>query len=368
MGIQKIVNSITSFFLRAKHWQIFLLLVGVGNVAILSCALATLRSPEDFLKIGLVFGAAMMLFMCCLLAWQWSMGSFLSSLVPPALRLNVGFFRFALIYPAVYIIVFMSLFQSIATKPALFAVIFPFHFFATFCMLYLLYFVSKNLVLAETRKPASFPDYAGPFFLIWLFPIGIWFTQPRINRLYERPPPPQMAIELETTPSLPLEPASTPGDYAHGMPTEAPPVYAGFWPRFAAALLDCMVMFIPFCFVVMIVLVISKLVSTAKGDDTGTVILAFLPLTIIFLASFYLAVMESSPLQGTLGKKALGLYVSDIEGRRLTLGRAIGRTLAKYLSSMTFGIGYIMCGFTRKKQALHDMIAGCLVLRRKRNA
>jgi uncharacterized RDD family membrane protein YckC len=129
-----------------------------------------------------------------------------------------------------------------------------------------------------------------------------------------------------------------------------------------------MVTFIPFCFVVMIVLVIYKLVSTAKGVDTGTVILAFLPLTITFLASFYFAVMESSPLQGTVGKKVLGLYVSDIDGRRLTLGRAIGRTLAKFLSSMTLGIGYIMCGFTRKKQALHDMIAGCLVLRRSRSA
>lgn len=52
------------------------------------------------------------------------------------------------------------------------------------CMFYLLYFVSKSLVLAETSKPASFYDYAGPFFLLWFFPIGIWIVQPKVNRLY----------------------------------------------------------------------------------------------------------------------------------------------------------------------------------------
>jgi len=55
-----------------------------------------------------------------------------------------------------------------------------------FSLLYNVYFVSKTLVQAETGKPASFYDYAGPFFLLWFFPVGVWFTQPRINRLYEQ--------------------------------------------------------------------------------------------------------------------------------------------------------------------------------------
>jgi uncharacterized RDD family membrane protein YckC len=57
------------------------------------------------------------------------------------------------------------------------------------------------------------------------------------------------------------------------------------------------------------------------------------------------------------------LYVCDTEGSRLTVSRAAGRMLAKCLSGLTIGVGFIMCGFTKKKQALHDMIAGCLVLR-----
>lgn len=183
------MNVIARFFLRAKHWQIFLLLLGIsvfGDVSALSSSIsATAQSPEAFGKVGLLFGVVMVLFMFCFLAWFWSMGSFLNLIMQPTLRLKMGFFRFALIYPVVYLPVFMWLFQSISLDPRLFAVILPLHFFAMFCMFYLLYFESKSLVLAETSKPASFYDYAGPFFLIWFFPIGVWFTQPRINQLYE---------------------------------------------------------------------------------------------------------------------------------------------------------------------------------------
>jgi len=184
------MGTVATFFLRAKHWQIFLLLFGIGCVggtAAMLLDLVTVRSPEEFLKISLPFGFVMVLFMFCLLAWLWSMGSFLSSVVHPALRLRMGFFRFALAYPAIYLPIFIVLFQSVATRPAFFAIIFPFHFFSVFCLLYDLHFVSKNLVLAETGKPAAFPDYAGPFFLVWFFPVGVWFIQPKINRLCGQP-------------------------------------------------------------------------------------------------------------------------------------------------------------------------------------
>ncbi|MDA2913784.1 RDD family protein [Acidobacteriia bacterium AH_259_A11_L15] len=78
----------------------------------------------------------------------------------------------------------------------------------------------------------------------------------------------------------------------------------------------------------------------------------------------YFAFMESSSWQATLGKKALSLMVTDSDGNRLSFGRALGRNLAKIVSSLTLLIGYLMAGFTQKKQALHDMIAGCLVVKR----
>ena len=78
----------------------------------------------------------------------------------------------------------------------------------------------------------------------------------------------------------------------------------------------------------------------------------------------YYALLESSSWQATLGKKALGLEVTDLERRRIGFGRATGRTFAKIISAMILYIGFLMAGFTEKKQALHDMMAGCLVIRK----
>jgi uncharacterized RDD family membrane protein YckC len=60
---------------------------------------------------------------------------------------------------------------------------------------------------------------------------------------------------------------------------------------------------------------------------------------------------------------ALGLKVIDLYGNRISFARATGRHFAKYISGVILGIGYIMAGFTERKQALHDMIAGTLVIR-----
>jgi uncharacterized RDD family membrane protein YckC len=74
--------------------------------------------------------------------------------------------------------------------------------------------------------------------------------------------------------------------------------------------------------------------------------------------------LESSSWQATIGKKVLGLAVTDTEGRRISFGRASGRYFAKFVTNLIpLFIGYILTGFTERKQAIHDMIAGCLVLR-----
>ena len=86
---------------------------------------------------------------------------------------------------------------------------------------------------------------------------------------------------------------------------------------------------------------------------------------LIGLYWLYFAGMESSERQATFGKAAMSLRVTDLEGRRLTFGHATGRFFAKIITGMIpLGIGYFMAGFTEKKQALHDMIAGTLVLRK----
>ena len=94
--------------------------------------------------------------------------------------------------------------------------------------------------------------------------------------------------------------------------------------------------------------------------------LAAVGLYLIFLVGgwLYEALMESSRWQATLGKRAVGLRVVDLGGRHISFGRATARHFAKILSSLILNIGFIMAGFTEKKQALHDLIAGTLVVRR----
>lgn len=84
----------------------------------------------------------------------------------------------------------------------------------------------------------------------------------------------------------------------------------------------------------------------------------------LMVSWIYYSLLESSAWQATLGKKALGLEVTDLEGHRISFGRATGRFFGKILSAFILLIGFIMAGFTEKKQALHDILAGTLVIRK----
>jgi hypothetical protein len=137
---------------------------------------------ERITRVDFFFVAATTLYMLCFLAWFWSLGSFLNSIVKPELKLKTTFLHIALIYPAIYMPFFLAVFFDL--KPELFMVVLPLHLFAMFCIFYLLRFASKTLALAETGRTVSFYDYAGPFFLLWFYPVGVWIIQPRINRLY----------------------------------------------------------------------------------------------------------------------------------------------------------------------------------------
>jgi len=155
-----------------------------------------------------------------------------------------------------------------------------------------------------------------------------------------------------------------------------PSPYAGFWLRFVAHLIDSLIIGVPF-FIIFGILFASAGLGVALGhlhegaDVAATLVPLFvgviLPLVAISLVGgwLYYALMESSSWQATLGKKALNLQVTDLAGHRVSFGRASGRHFAKIISGLIpFAIGYIMAGFTEKKQALHDMIASCLVIRK----
>jgi uncharacterized RDD family membrane protein YckC len=154
-------------------------------------------------------------------------------------------------------------------------------------------------------------------------------------------------------------------------------VYAGFWLRFVAYLIDRVILgifttavLVPFFFLLGGAALIDALIrNRGQGFDpgqlSGLIMIAILISVIAGLVQWlYYAYLESGEKQATWGKQALGLYVTDLQGNRITFGRASGRFFAKFVTGLTMGIGYIMAGFTERKQALHDMIANCLVLRR----
>jgi uncharacterized RDD family membrane protein YckC len=147
-----------------------------------------------------------------------------------------------------------------------------------------------------------------------------------------------------------------------------PVVYAGFWFRAAAYFLDTSTLGFVLGATVLRSILRSNHVGPSFQDAwkfyTSDSPQATAMLLLIQLASWlYFAAFESSPWQATPGKKVLGLRVTDLEGKRLSFIRASGRYFGKIISWLLFGIGFVMAGFTEKKQALHDMLAGCLVLK-----
>ncbi len=152
--------------------------------------------------------------------------------------------------------------------------------------------------------------------------------------------------------------------------------YAGFWLRFLALLIDNVVMGIGFVLILIPLIFLTGLgglLSQIHPDEELNDAGIFVLIGLIFLAAtvslvftwLYHALMESSEWQATVGKKALGLVVTDMAGQRVSFARSTGRHFGKIITNVIPAfIGYIMAGFTEKKQALHDMLAGCLVLRR----
>jgi uncharacterized RDD family membrane protein YckC len=128
--------------------------------------------------------------------------------------------------------------------------------------------------------------------------------------------------------------------------------YAGFWARVAALLVDWAILTV-FSIVIMVALSMGL---GATGAVIGNVI--------VLLAQFlYWPIMESSARQATFGKSLLGIEVTDADGGRTTFVRSLLRNLAKIISALPLGIGYLLAGLTARKQALHDMMTGCLVVR-----
>ncbi len=180
-----------NIFLRMKHWQLFLLMVGIP-IIIEFIGLGIMFTTRDPKSMFFVFPLIMFFSILINLGWLNALGINLTKKLPETVKMKLNKFKWFLYFPMIYMLILSVFILGILNglsfglipTPLLFLIILPIHLFSMFCLFYCLYYISKTLKAVELQRPVIFNDYAGEFFLLWFFPIGLWIIQPRINKLF----------------------------------------------------------------------------------------------------------------------------------------------------------------------------------------
>jgi len=196
-----------NLFLRAKHWQLFLLTFGIPMVLYIIVMAGIFSNimhhpnqppdPREIFGYFKLFPFIMVLFTGTLLGWEYSVAVGLQKIVPAHIKMKVTKFKTFFFIPVTYlslivIFIFVILTTNFSHTGAAdfgplffipFLIIIPIHLFSMFCLFYCLYFVAKTLKTVELQREVSFNDFIAEFFLTWFFPIGVWILQPRINKM-----------------------------------------------------------------------------------------------------------------------------------------------------------------------------------------
>ena len=222
-----------NILLRLKHWQLFGLfactyfafqiagttttiissqgttkevkeyVIGIKNPTIISWnktitksteSSAVSESSETVMKFT-KYSPIVLLFIAVLFGWFYAMGVNLNKKIPDTAKMYLRKFKWFMFIPVVYIFILyifihFVLFKAVSNgeqlnNTVIIAIIVPFHLFSIFCIFYCIYFNAKSLKTAELQRAITFSDYVVEFFLLWFFPIGVWFIQPRINKMFD---------------------------------------------------------------------------------------------------------------------------------------------------------------------------------------
>jgi uncharacterized RDD family membrane protein YckC len=139
---------------------------------------------------------------------------------------------------------------------------------------------------------------------------------------------------------------------------------AGFWLRLVAFVIDSIILAVVFMGIIWSWDYFSGLASKIEKMIGLAAVVRVYSIILVIFNWLYFAIQESSGKQGTLGKMMVGIKVTDLNGNRISFGRATGRLFAKNVSMAILFIGFIMAGLTRTKQSLHDMMAGTWVVKK----
>jgi len=191
-----------NLFLRAKHWQIFVLTfvlplaVHIGfMVYIFSKMIYTVQpNPQEFIGFFYYIPFISFLFMGLLFGWYYSLTIGLQNKLPSGMIMKVNRFKIFMAIPFIYILAISMFLTSILSAVSAEGVpdfsmvgifmllVIPLHFFSIFCIIYIMYFTAKTIKSVELQRRAEFSDYIGEFFLLWFSFIGVWFIQPKVNK------------------------------------------------------------------------------------------------------------------------------------------------------------------------------------------
>jgi membrane-associated HD superfamily phosphohydrolase len=194
----------TNLFLKAKHWQIFILTFGIPMVFQFVAMFSMLANfnfmenpnPATLYSNLKYIPFILLLFIGFLFMWFWSAGIGLQDNIPENAKMKTNLFNLFLTIPILYLLILGMVFSYTingmfildpTSNFGLIAILFLgfvlLHLFSIFCIFYCIYFVAKTIKTAELQRPVVFSDFIPEFFMVWFSPIGIWILQPRTNKL-----------------------------------------------------------------------------------------------------------------------------------------------------------------------------------------
>jgi hypothetical protein len=185
-------------FLKAKHWQIFIITIGIQ--AIIQAKFIPVLIRLDDPRIILITVPLMILFSITgFFLYFWSTGVGIQAILPNDLKIKIKGFKIKFFYLVIYLILFsfigvisfLGLFDNYFAMRGGFVfgpqmIFVPFHLFAVYSFFSILFFISKLIMTSKHNEKAQFYKSFGTFILMCLYPIGIWIIQPMINKLTEK--------------------------------------------------------------------------------------------------------------------------------------------------------------------------------------
>jgi len=205
-----------NIFLRAKHWQIFLVIFGIPFI-VYAFMMASMISkisevtayggepdPEELMEIMMGVFSWMpilgVIISVVMYGWYWSIGVGLQYKLPQHITIKSGFFKVAIIVQLISMVGLMYVVRDMLTTVAAFmenpdgmadpaaflgafVVIMPLQLLSMVLMFYSFYFAAKVFKTAELQRAVTFSDFSAEFFLLWFAPIGVWIIQPKVNSM-----------------------------------------------------------------------------------------------------------------------------------------------------------------------------------------